>query len=152
MLALGMRQDRGDQLSIKQIEFFDKEFIGTDEYFTNQPMFNNNTLRWSLIGLTFIVVIFLLDNIRKKMGDGDLKVTSEFKADDQLEGAAKQNALEGNKEGEALGEGEGNQAALTDQKQKQLPEKKYSKEEIVNFVELKPAEAAQVVRAMMTSD
>ena len=152
MLALGMRQDRGDQLSIKQIEFFDKEFIGTDEYFTNQPMFNNNTLRWSLIGLTFIVVIFLLNNIRKKMGDGDLKVTSEFKADDQLEGAAKQNALEGNKEGEALGEGEGNQAALTDQKQKQLPEKKYSKEEIVNFVELKPAEAAQVVRAMMTSD
>lgn len=152
MLALGMRQERGDQLSIKQIEFFDKEFIGTDEYFTNQPMFNNNTLRWSLIGLTFIVVIFLLNNIRKKMGDGDLKVTSEFKADDQLEGAANQNALEGNKEGEALGEGEGNQTALTDQKQKQLPEKKYSKEEIVNFVELKPAEAAQVVRAMMTSD
>ncbi|MFP8488663.1 flagellar basal-body MS-ring/collar protein FliF [Gracilimonas sp. Q87] len=153
MLALGMKEERGDQLSIKQIEFFDKELIGVDEYYNNQPMFNNNILRWSLIGLTFIAVILLLNNIRKKMGDGDLNVMSEFKADDQLERAVQKDVLEGNKEEGALREGENAQTALSDQqKQKQLPQKNYSKEEIVNFVELKPAEAAQVVRAMLTSD
>ncbi|MEX0722424.1 MAG: flagellar basal-body MS-ring/collar protein FliF [Gracilimonas sp.] len=153
MLALGMRQDRGDQLSIKQIEFFDKEFMGGADYFLNTPTSYNNILRWSLIGITFLVVLLLLNNIRKKMGEGDLKVVSDFKADDQLKGADQQNALDGNKEEGALGEGETAQGTLPGEgNQKQLPKKKYSKEEIVNFVELKPAEAAQVVRAMMTSE
>lgn len=152
MLALGMRQERGDQLSIKQIEFFDKEQIGGGNYFTNQPTSYNDILRWSLIGLTFIAVVLLLNNIRKKMGDENLKTVSNFKADEQLEGTAEQNALEESKGGEALEGGEERPELEEKQGQKTLASQNISREEIVNFVELKPAEAAQVVRALMTKE
>jgi len=152
MLALGMRQERGDQLSIKQIEFFDKELIDGGNYFTNQPTSYNDILRWSLIGLTFIAVVFLLNSIRKKMGDEDLKTVSNFKADEQLKGKEEQDALEESKGGEAIEGGEKTPELEEQEGQKTLASINISREEIVNFVELKPAEAAQVVRALMTKE
>lgn len=150
MMALGMQEDRGDQLSIKQVEFFDREFVNNASYFVDQPTSYNDILRWSLIGLTFIAVLLLINNIRKKMGDENLTTMSDFKADQQIPEGQKQQALDGEGGGEqALKEGEKAESLPGSTDQKQLPESKYSKEEIINFVEVKPAEAAQVVRAMM---
>lgn len=154
-VALGIQEDRGDQLTVKQVEFFDKHPIDSGDFFTGQPTFTNNILRWSLIGITFVVIVLLINSIKKKSGADELKFVSDFEAGDQLEGAEKQNSLPGESSAAAnqiegaeakAGEGTGGEG------QKALPKKKYNKDEIVNFVELKPAEAAQVMRAMMTSE
>ncbi|WP_421774981.1 flagellar basal-body MS-ring/collar protein FliF [Gracilimonas sp.] len=152
-VALGIQDNRGDQLTVKQVEFFDKHPIDNGDFFTGQPTFTNNILRWSLIGITFVVVILLINSIKKKSGVDDLKTVSKFEAGDQLEGSEKQNSLTG--ESSAANQLEGSENATGEEGEeqaKQLPEKKYNKDEIVNFVELKPAEAAQVMRAMLASE
>lgn len=151
-VALGIQDDRGDQLTVKQVEFFDKHPIDTGDFFTGQPTFTNNILRWSLIGITFVVIILLINSIKKKSGVDELKFVSNFEAGDQLEGAEKQNSLTGESSGaNQLESAEGGEGQSGESQTKKLPEKKYNKDEIVNFVELKPAEAAQVMRAMMAS-
>lgn len=158
-LALGMQPERGDQLTIKQVEFFDKHVIPEGGgYFTDQPSFTTNEIiRWSIIGLTFLVIIYLINSIRKKAGQGvaDLNFTSDFVNGLELDTASPMGALPRNENGElitgaasvnAQGELEGAEAP------KQIPEKKYNKDEILNFVELKPAEAAQVMRAMLAEE
>ncbi|MGN8226749.1 flagellar basal-body MS-ring/collar protein FliF [Gracilimonas sp. BCB1] len=152
-VALGIQDNRGDQLTVKQVEFFDKHPIDNGDFFTGQPTFTNNILRWSLIGITFVVVILLINSIKKKSGVDEMKTVSKFKAGDQLEGSEKQNSLTG--ESSASNQLEGSESTTGEEGEeqaKQLPEKKYNKDEIVNFVELKPAEAAQVMRAMLASE
>ncbi|MEQ8525948.1 flagellar basal-body MS-ring/collar protein FliF [Gracilimonas sp.] len=149
-VALGIQDDRGDQLTVKQVEFFDKHPIDNGDFFTGQPTFTNNILRWSLIGITFVVIILLINSIKKKSGVDELKFVSNFEAGDQLEGAEKQNSLTGESSG--TNQLEGAEGESGESQTKKLPEKKYNKDEIVNFVELKPAEAAQVMRAMMASE
>lgn len=153
-VALGIQDERGDQLTVKQVEFFDKHPIDSGDFFTGQPTFTNNVLRWSLIGITFVVVILLINSLKKKPGMDEMKTVSKFEADDQLEGAEKQGALTG--ESSAANQLEGAEGTPGieggEEQAKQLPEKKYNKDEIVNFVELKPAEAAQVMRAMIASE
>lgn len=148
MLALGLQEERGDQLTIKQVEFFDREFMDNGEYFMDQPNYMNDVLRWSLIGLTFLAVLFLINSIRKKFAPQDLKTMSEFKADPSIEGGEQAASLTGDsEEGQEEGMLEG--AAKSPKK---LKPKQYDKEEIMNFIEIKPAEAAQVMRALIASD
>lgn len=153
MLALGINEQRGDKLSIKQIEFFDRDYINNANYIVDQPTSYIDITRWVLIALTFLAVLFLINSIRKKMGDGDLTVMSEFKADSQIPDSAKQESLSGGSQPNAIEGGEGEGGTLPEGSgQKQLPKKNYSMDEIVNFVELKPAEAAQVLRTVMSTD
>lgn len=147
-VALGIQEDRGDQLTVKQIEFFDKHPIEDGEYFTNQPGYRNNILRWSLIGITFIVVLVLINSIKKKNAADDLNTVSKFESDEQLDESAEKEALPGEQAAENELEG----ASDGEDKPQQLPARSYEKEEIVNFLELKPNEAAQVVRALIASD
>ncbi|HKK25941.1 MAG TPA: hypothetical protein VJ941_09960, partial [Gracilimonas sp.] len=77
---------------------------------------------------------------------------SNFKADEQLKGKEEQDALEESKGGEAIEGGEKTPELEEQEGQKTLASINISREEIVNFVELKPAEAAQVVRALMTKE
>jgi flagellar M-ring protein FliF len=150
-LALGIQEDRGDELSIKQIEFFDRTYDMDANYFTNQPTFKQDILRWSLIAITFGLVLFLINSIRKRAGTEDLNTVSNFMADDQLEESPEQQAIAGSTNDE-LPEGEEGQAALPENAGSTGNIKSYSKEEIVDFVELKPAEAAQMVRALLAED
>lgn len=152
-VALGIQEDRGDQLTIKQVEFFDKHPINSGEFFSGQPTFTNNVIRWSLIGITFVAILILMNSMKKKTGAEELKYTSSFEAGDQLEGGAEPNALPGESTAARQVEGAEGGAELPEGgESKQLPEKTYNKDEIVNFVELKPAEAAQVMRALMSSE
>jgi flagellar biosynthesis/type III secretory pathway M-ring protein FliF/YscJ len=120
-------------------------------YFTNQPTFKQDILRWSLIAITFGLVLFLINSIRKRAGTEDLNTVSNFMADDQLEESPEQQAIAGSTNDE-LPEGEEGQAALPENAGSTGNIKSYSKEEIVDFVELKPAEAAQMVRALLAED
>ncbi|SMO81909.1 flagellar basal-body MS-ring/collar protein FliF [Gracilimonas mengyeensis] len=151
-LALGIQEDRGDLLTIEQVEFFDSKYLLTDEYTNTSPNMYNNVIRWALIALTFFAVLFLLNSIRKRMSNDDIRVVSDFEADDQLNESEVPDSLPGQKEEEMTENEEKKPEELSENAPKQLTEKKYEKEEIVNFIELKPAEAAQVARTLMLTD
>ncbi|HBX66972.1 MAG TPA: hypothetical protein DEG32_12765, partial [Balneolaceae bacterium] len=154
-VALGIQDDRGDQLTVKQVEFFDKHPIDDADFFSGQPALKFDILRWSLIGITFIVIILLINSIKKKNGVDGMKTVSTFESGDQIEGTPEKNALPGQSSASNQLDGAGTEGGELPEgsgENKQLPQKKYNKEEIVNFVELKPAEAAQVMRAMISSE
>lgn len=153
MLALGLQESRGDRLSIEQVQFFDSEFLLSDEFMNNQPVLYNNIIRWSLIAITFLAVLFLINSIRKRLGNEDLRVMSDFHANNQIHESETPAAIEGQRQEGELPEGVDKENKPSETKMpKQLTQKKYTKEEIVNFVELKPAEAAQVMRSMISSE
>ncbi len=127
--------------------------VGTDGYFSTQPTLYPDIIRWSLIGITFLAVIFLINGIRKGMGAAQLSEVMYEEPKPKPGTAALPTGEEDSEEDqpEALPENETPQ--LEEKKTRQLPQKKdYSVEEIRDFVELKPAEAAQVMRVILNSD
>ena len=151
--ALGMSDDRGDQLTITQIQFHDPTSVDSYGYYTNTPTPWNDIFRWVLILLTFGTIVALIMNIRKRMGQEEPQVAmslpeSPEPAEPQIELTEEEKkTLEGMSEEEAE---DFIDKKLTDKSRKQLEQKAYVMEEIKDFVELKPAEAAHVIRAMMT--
>lgn len=154
-LALGMSRERGDELTITQIQFHDPTSVDNQGYFTNQPTPWGDIFRWVLILATFLTIVALIMSIKKRMEEGQPEVamsvpslpTAENKLDElELTDEEKQSL-------EAMSEEEAEDfidKKLTSKSRKQLEQKAYVMEEIKDFVELKPAEAAHVVRAMMT--
>ncbi|MEO1022662.1 MAG: flagellar basal-body MS-ring/collar protein FliF [Bacteroidota bacterium] len=150
MLALGLQQERGDELTIKQVEFFDREVIPTDGIFASQPTYTNDIIRWSLIGISFLVSMFLINGLRKQLNPEEMKTVTEFSTDARLEGGDSLRSLPPGASPDLMtdgAEGDRLQALLDGPSESAV--KKYNKEEIVNYIELKPAEAAQVLRALM---
>ena len=155
-LALGVQEERGDELTIKQVEFFEQPFIEGDNSFLAPSNERDNMFRWIVIGITFLVVLFLINSIRRKMSGEDLKTLSNFQRDEELMEGARPGALTDGSSADRMLEGidmesEGISQALSNANNKP-DEKKYSKEEIQSFVERKPAEAAQVMRALIAAD
>ncbi|WP_340103511.1 flagellar basal-body MS-ring/collar protein FliF [Rhodohalobacter sp. 8-1] len=151
--ALGMSEDRGDQLTITQIQFHDPTSVDSYGYYNEQPTPWNEIFRWVLILASFFTIVMLIMNIRKRMGQEEPEVamslppTPEKNMDElELTDEEKQ-SLEGMSDEEAE---DFIDKKLTDKSRKQLEQKAYVMEEIKDFVELKPAEAAHVIRAMMT--
>lgn len=150
-LALGIQEKRGDELTIKQVEFFDRTFDMDANYFTNQPTFKQDVLRWSLIAITFGLILFLINGMRKRVGIQDLNMVTNFEMGNELASAPEQSSLPEGASDELLEEGE-DQATLPKKVKSKAILRTYNKEEIVDFVELKPAEAAQMVRALLAED
>lgn len=151
--ALGMSEERGDQLTITQIQFHDPTSVDSYGYYTNEPTPWNDIFRWVLILVTFLTIVALIVNIRKRMGQEEPEVaislppTPEEDMDElELTDEEKQ-SLEGMSDEEAE---DFIDKKLTQKSRKQLEQKAYVMEEIKDFVELKPAEAAHVIRAIMT--
>lgn len=71
-VALGIQPDRGDELSITQVEFFDPTDRGSDQYFQSSPITYNDWIRWIIILVTIGVIIYLIISIRRRLG-GDLE-------------------------------------------------------------------------------
>lgn len=153
--ALGMSEERGDQLTITQIQFHDPTAVDSYGYYSDQPTPWNDIFRWVLIFATFIAIVVLIMSIRKRMGEEEPEVTmslppspSPQKNLDELELTDEEKkSLEDMSEEEAE---DFIDKKLTNKSRKQLEQKAYVMEEIKDFVELKPAEAAHVIRAMMT--
>ena len=147
-LALGMQPERGDQLSIEQIHFHNPIAVNGQDNFMNQPTSWNNLFRWTLIGLTFLAIVFLIRSIRKRMESEQKEMLPEFPGAEVEKVSIEQEETESLEGGSEL---PGSKKPDADAP-KQLKQKSYSLEEIKNFVELKPLEAAQVTRALMTTD
>lgn len=151
-VAIGIQPDRGDELTVTQLEFFDPLANDPEGIYTNQPLQWYEIVRWSIIGLTFLAIVGLIYSIRKRltMGDSQLLMKMPSNANDYSKNGIsiiEENEEEMDEEGEDFID-----KKLSGQARKQLEEKTYVMEEIKDYVELKPLEAAQVVRALMTSE
>ncbi len=152
-LALGISPDRGDELTITQIEFYDP--TSTDQFglYTDRPMPWNEIIRWTLIALTFFTIVFLVLRIRRRMEMPDQVMVGlpdgSRESVPLMEGDANHKSLEEMEEDEKENFVD---RKLSENDRKQLKEKQFAMEEIQDFFELKPAEAAQTIRAFMTLD
>ncbi len=154
-LALGMNPERGDELTITQIQFHDPTSVDSYGMFTDQPTPWNDIFRWGLILASFLGIVALIYSIRKRLGSEEPGVTMSLPKPSEPD--LDQLALtEEEKESmDSMSEEEVEDfidKKLTAKSRKQLEQKAYVMEEIKDFVELKPAEAAQVVRSIMTLD
>ena len=160
-LALGLKPERGDMLTIKQNEFFTTQYVSGNNFMATQPVYSTDMVRWVVIAITFGAIMFLIRGLRKKMViETGLVTTSSFEGGTALgagpnmqslpagaggEGAMLQPALDENGEPIELPEASAPEEELP-------PEKVYNKDEIKEFVELKPAIAAQILRAMISPE
>lgn len=151
-LALGMNSERGDELTITQIQFHDPTNVDSYGMLTDQPTPWNNIFRWGLILASFLGIVALIYSIRKRLGTEEPDVTMSLPkpAEPDLD----QLSLT-DEEKESMDEMSEEEVEdfidkkLAAKSRKQLEQKAYVMEEIKDFVELKPAEAAQVVRSLM---
>ena len=149
--ALGIQPERGDELTIKQVQFWDPtQSPGGNGM--DQPMPWSNIFRWVLILATFAAIAGLIYSIRKQYTTKKQGLVLGF-SDQGAKGLWSQDDEEQVTEMEQKEiSGETDDEAADEFAPKQLEEKKYAMEDIRDFVELKPAEAAQVVRVMLVAD
>lgn len=161
-LAIGIKPERGDLLTINQSEFFTTQYVSGNTFMATQPVYTNDIVRWVVIGITFGVILFLMSGIRKKMNiETEMAINSDFQGNTELPPGATYASLPANASGapalEPAFDEDGNviepTISVEDFNQPPpLPEPTYNKDEIKEFVELKPAIAAQILRAMMSPD
>lgn len=160
--AIGIKPDRGDLLTINQSEFFSTQFVGGSTHLSSPSVYTNDIVRWVVIGITFGLILFLIRGIRKKMNiETEMAISSNFQGNTELPAGSNYAALPSNASGglslEPAFDEDGNPTEPTvseDNLGQDLinTEPVYDKEEIKEFVELKPAIAAQILRAMMSPD
>jgi len=156
--ALGMSEERGDQLTITQIQFHDPTSVDSYGNYSEQPTPWNDIFRWVLIFATFLAIVALIMSIRKRMDSEETEVGVSLPQGKAP--ATKPTNLEDldltEEEKLSLEEMSDEEAEdfidkkLTVKSRKQLEQKAYVMEEINDFVSLKPDEAANVIRAIMT--
>lgn len=152
-VALGIQPARGDELTITQIQFHDPMADDYQGLYDTQPTPWSEIIRWSIILITFLVIIFLVNGIRKRMDLGESEVTVRKLSSENSDTVSLPLSQEGKPEDMTEEEYEDFiDKKLSGQAKKQLEQKAYVLEEIRDFVELKPNEAAQVVRAIMSND
>ncbi len=161
-LAIGIKPERGDLLTINQSEFFTTQYVSGNAFIATQPLYTNDIVRWVMIGITFGVIMFLISGIRKKMTiETEMAINSNFQGNSELPPGTTYASLPASASGapalEPAFDEDGNPIEPTisaeDLNQPQAPpEPTYNKDEIKEFVELKPAIAAQILRAMMSPD
>jgi flagellar M-ring protein FliF len=148
--ALGIRADRGDEITIRQVEFWSPDQQSPRGQMLDGPWPWTRVLRWAVILITLGLIAWLLFGIRRQMrgeqpglvlqspfGDGQ-QVYAEGQMDPELEDLSKEELekLMSDEEKEEV---------------KALEGKNYDLEEIVNMVDLKPDKAAKIVRSMLIS-
>lgn len=161
-LAIGLKPERGDLLTINQNEFFTAQYVSGNTFMASQPVYTNDIVRWVVIGVTFGVIMFLISGIRKKMSiETEMAINSNFQGNSELPAGSAFASLPANASGapmlEPAFDEDGNpiEPTITAEDLSQepvVPEKTYNKDEIKEFVELKPAMAAQILRAMMSPE
>ena len=147
-LALGIQPDRGDELTITQLQFFDPLADDIQGFYVQQPVQWHDIIRWTIIFFTILAIVALLYSIRKRLAEGDTQLLMKLPDGSEPISVYEEETPENMNEEEYE---EFIDKKLSGNAKKQLKEKTYVMEEIKDFVELKPLEAAQVIRAVMTS-
>lgn len=153
-VALGIQPARGDELTITQIQFFDPLANDYQGLYVTQPTPWNEIIRWSIILITFLIIVFLVNSIRKRMDMGEPVLTVSELPSGNTGTTASLPVSEGGERPDDMSEEEYEDfidKKLSGKAKHQLEQKAYVLEEIKDFVELKPNEAAQVVRAVMSN-
>lgn len=155
-LAIGIMPERGDLLTLNQSEFFTAHYVGADTFLASQPIYTTDLVRWVVIALTFGAILFLINGLRGKMNaETEMAITSNFQANTELGAGPNFQALPGGTQMQPALDENGEPIELpetTIEKENKVPEKSYNKDEIKEFVELKPAIAAQILRAMISPE
>ena len=149
--ALGINGDRGDVITITQREFFDP-MADPYQQVMEQPVPWNQILRWVLIAAALAAVAALLYNISQRFREEKHPVLfGEFPEGQDVEVAGE-------------GEEQDEQAIMSEEEEdfynrklsssarKRLDDKSFVTEEIRDFIEMQPDDAANVVRAMMSTE
>jgi len=154
-LALGMDTQRGDNLSISQTQFFEHPYAQSANYLQDQPRSWTNMIRWVIIALTFGVVVFLVNNLRKKVSTGSMMMPSGSPAmqtrstyqhnSNELGGLPNVNALPSQDTSLSPELEQLTAEPISSSKNKELLKKK---DDVKDFFELKPMQAADIVRVM----
>ncbi|MEX1213286.1 MAG: flagellar basal-body MS-ring/collar protein FliF [Balneolaceae bacterium] len=149
-LALGIQAVRGDELAMTQIQFFDPQMDSSPwtpgAYFPPQE-----TMRWVLILFTFGILLWLVRSFRNRFDQNPgALVPASLRESEEVEHV---DWVEEDKPVTReidMDEFVSNKLSLRARKQLELNDQVL--DEIKEFAEGKPAEAAQVVRALMASD
>ena len=84
-LAIGIKPERGDLLTINQSEFFSTQYVSGNAFVATQSVYTNDIVRWVVIGITFGLILFLISGIRKKMNiETELSISSNFQGNTEL--------------------------------------------------------------------
>lgn len=157
-LAIGIKPERGDLLTIKQSEFFTTQYVSGKTFVATQPIYSTEIVRWVMVAITFGIILFLINGMRKKVSEeSGLATISQFEGNTPIGPKPDLQSLPGNSSEvdmpvPALDE-KGQPIEMPEkEEEKVLTEKVYNKDEIKEFIELKPAIAAQILRAMIYPD
>lgn len=157
-LALGMDTDRGDNLTISQTQFFEHPYAQNASYLTEQPRSWTNMIRWVIIALTFGIVVFLVNNLRKTVSTSammaptgarpnpSMATTSTYAHNNnELGGLPNVNALPAQDQSLSPELEQLKDESIASSQNRELKNKK---EDVKDFFELKPMQAADIVRVM----
>ena len=91
-MALGIEADNGgsleDKIAVSQIEFEYSPYRENIDYQNNQPSDFSDIIRWSLIAVSMLLVVFLTNNVRKNFTGTVMQTTSDFQmANNEIGGA-----------------------------------------------------------------
>lgn len=152
--ALGIQEERGDQLNITQVKFTDpfasQKF---DEELFQQPFSIMEILRWSILGIVVTVISVMIYRVSKNFkpeleplfatAEGHSTPARNMQANPQGEHKyIDQDTTPGDQENDIYSEKLSQDAKL-------LTDNTEISEAVKNFVEEEPAEAAKVVRTMI---
>ncbi|PAU94626.1 flagellar M-ring protein FliF [Aliifodinibius salipaludis] len=145
--ALGIQAQRGDEITIRQVEFWQPGQETPRGQMIDGYWPWTRVLRWALIFVTLGLIAWLLFGIRRQMSSGQpgLAIQSPF-------GDGQEVFTDGSMDPEL--EGMSKQELMNDEEKEEmraLEAKKYDMEEIINMVDMKPEKAAKIVRSMLIS-
>jgi flagellar M-ring protein FliF len=150
-LALGLQPERGDGIVIEQVEFWRPEGFGQPGMIQRQTPWPE-IFRWGIILLTFLAIGGLIYSIRRQYMRGETGLMLGFPDQKDQEYYWSQGEAQiGDMAGKEL-EGSTESTEDSDIHVPKLENKERAMEEIQEFVELQPEEAAQVVRVMLVDD
>lgn len=143
--ALGLQPGRGDELTITQIQFYDPLLDPQNQFSYEIPINWNEMIRYAVILIALLTVVFLMYNMSRKMPQNALEKTyaaEPLYAENQLN-------PDNQYQKPVIDENDLYQKKLSESARKQLSAKANVVEEIKEFVKSQSDEASNVVRAMM---
>lgn len=146
--ALGIREERGDQLSITQIRFQDsyRDTPGEEPFYTD-PVSLFELIRYIVMAVIFLVVSVMVYRMSKNfnLGDEPLLSQGEKEKKDKELSEEEQRYLEGESSGE-----EDIYTRKLSEEAKEVAKANEMSDEIKEFVDKNTPEAASYVRSMMS--
>ncbi|MEL7833585.1 flagellar basal-body MS-ring/collar protein FliF [Fodinibius sp. Rm-B-1B1-1] len=147
--ALGIKVDRGDEITIRQVEFWNPGQEVPGGRMIDGPWPWTRVLRWAVIFITLGLIAWLLFGIRRQMrgeqpglipfGGNEQEVFTDGQMPPELEDMSEEEL------GNLMGD-DGEKAKALESRSKN-----YDMDEIINMVDMKPDKAAKIIRSMLIS-